>query len=58
MIHRVVNGFLELLGGNVPRLMSELIEGAFQTFRTRTTLLSSWSGMGIERHNAHFFVIT
>ena len=57
MIHRFVNSGIELFSGHRLGLLAELVEGTFQTLRTGAASFSRWSRMGVESHNAHFFVI-
>jgi hypothetical protein len=58
MIHRFINSGIELFSRDVARFVSQLVEDPLQTFRACPALFSYGSRMGIERHNAHFFVIT
>lgn len=57
MIHGFVNSGIEFFIGNALGLVGELVEGAFQTFRTCAASFSRGSRMRVEGHNAHLLVI-
>ena len=57
MIHRFIDCVIDLSFSDVLRLKSELVESTPQTFSARPARLTRGRRMGIESHNAHFFVI-
>jgi hypothetical protein len=57
LLHCSVNCIVQLSVGDVLRFESELVESAPQTISTRPARLTGGSRMGIESHNADFFVI-
>jgi hypothetical protein len=56
LIHRFINSGIDIAAA-VSGFVGESIQSASQTHCAQTPLISRWRWMGVERHNAHLFVV-